>query len=255
MTDVHGERIGVMSLEENPVKTLKKVAGKYAKKQFTKPPEIGNYTPEDMRAAFDLLGDKMEFYSSDGVRDHNEILDTVRYWVSRGIWFFIVDPLTALVAEYGSGEANDILNGFMSKAASLCMELGVTFFMYSHVNPVKAGIPHDLGGDVLSSQFTGSRAMEKWAHYGWGIQRNRNSKDPVERNTARVTMLFDREFGEYCEYFCYYDSDSNDWSEVSDPEDDSVFGEDDEMTDESDFEHETPVKNESVVDETEWDFK
>lgn len=218
MTDVHNETVGVMSLEENPVKTLKKVAGKYAGKQFTKPPEVGGYTQEEMRQAFAMLENKMEFYSSDGVRDYQEILDTVRYWASKGIWFFIIDPLTALVAEHSSGEANDILNNFMSKAASMAMELQITFFMYSHVNPVRSGIPHDQGGDVISSQFTGSRAMEKWAHYGWGIQRNRSEKDEQKRNTARVTLLFDREFGEYCEYFAYYNKHTNDWSEVENVE-------------------------------------
>ncbi len=223
MTEVHGEVVGVMSLEENPVKTLKKVAGKYAGKQFTKPPQIGNYTLEEMRSAYDLLDGKIEFYSSEGVRDAEEVLKTVRYWASKGIWFFIIDPLTALVAEHSSGEANDILNSFMSKAASMAMELDITFFLYSHVNPVKNGKPHDQGGDVLSSQFTGSRAMEKWAHYGWGIQRDRTEKDARLRNTARVTMLFDREYGEYCEYFAYYNNQTNDWSECSDPESEDSF--------------------------------
>lgn len=231
MTDVHGETVGVMSLEENPVKTLKKVAGKYAGKQFTKPPEIGGYTMEEMRQAFSLLENKMEFYSSDGVRDYQEILDTVRYWASKGIWFFIIDPLTALVAEHSSGEANDILNSFMSKAASMAMELQITFFMYSHVNPVRSGLSHDCGGDVLSSQFTGSRAMEKWAHYGWGIQRDRTEKDEVKRNTARITMLFDREFGEYCEYYAFYDKYTNDWSEIEVAEEDTSVSESVEMDD------------------------
>jgi len=217
MTEVHDVCVGVMSLEENPVKTLKKVAGKYAGKQFTKPPEEGGYSVEQLSDAMDGLRGKIEFYSSDGVRDSDEILETVRYWASKGIWFFIVDPLTALVAEHTSGEANDILNAFMSKAASMAMELQITFFMYSHVNPAKAGIPHDQGGDVLSSQWTGSRAMEKWAHYGWGIQRDRTEKDPLIRNTARVTMLFDREFGEYCEYYAYYNKETNDWLECADP--------------------------------------
>ena len=220
LTDVHGEKVGVMSLEENPVKTLKKIAGKYAKRQFTKPPEVGGYSLQELSDSMDLLRGKMEFYSSDGVRDWEEILETVRYWNSKGIWLFILDPLTALVAEHSSSEANDILNKFMSKCASLCMELNITFFMYSHVNPVKSGTPHDKGGDVLSSQFTGSRACEKWSHYGWGIQRDRTLKDPVERNTARITLLYDREYGEYCEYYAYYDSDNNDWSEIEVDKDD-----------------------------------
>jgi len=231
MTDVHGETVGVMSLEENPVKTLKKVAGKYAGKQFTKPPEVGGYTMDELRSSLDLLRSKIEFYSSDGVRDADEILNTVRFWAAKGIWFFIIDPLTALVAEHDTSSANDILNAFMSKAASMAMELQITFFMYSHVNPVKSGKPHDQGGDVLSSQFTGSRAMEKWAHYGWGIQRDRTEKDPIKRNTARVTMLFDREFGEYCEYYAFYNNETNDWSECPPPDEGQQFTE----VDTSDF--------------------
>lgn len=223
MTEVHGVKPGVMSLEENPVKTLKKVAGKYVGKQFTKPPEVGGYTQEELDSALENMRGKLEFYSSDGVRDYEEILTTVRYWASQGIWFFIIDPLTALVAEHDSSSANDILNEFMSKAASLAMELNITFFMYSHVNPVKTGKPHDQGGDVLSSQFTGSRAMEKWAHYGWGVQRDRTEKDPIKRNTARVTLLFDREFGEYCEYYAFYDNQTNDWSECPEPTEASGF--------------------------------
>lgn len=224
MTDVHNIVPRVMSLEENPVKTLRKVAGKYAGKQFTKPPEEGGYTIEERDAALDALAGKLEFYSSEGVRDYEEILSTVRWWAAQGAWFFIIDPLTALVAEHDSSSANDILNEFMSKAAAMAMELNITFFMYSHVNPVKTGKPHDQGGDVLSSQFTGSRAMEKWAHYGWGVQRDRSEKDQILRNTARITLLFDREFGEYCEYYAFYNNQTNDWSECPEPsEEDSEF--------------------------------
>lgn len=215
MTEVHGINVGVMSLEENPVKTAKKIAGKYMKKQFTKPKEVAGWTDEELKEGMNRIRGKIQFYSSEGVRDYEEILNTIRWWAAEGIWFFIIDPLTALVAEHDSSSANDILNEFMSKAASMCQELQITMFMYSHVNPVKTGVPHDQGGRVLSSQFTGSRAMEKWAHYGWGIRRNRNHEDPIQRNTATVELLFDREFGEWVEYDCFYNTETNDWSEVA----------------------------------------
>jgi twinkle protein len=215
LTEVHGESVGVCSLEENPIKTAKKIAGKYMNRQFTKPIEVAGWTIEELKEGLDIIRGKIEMYSSEGVRDHSEVLDTIRYWAAKGIWLFIIDPLTALVAEHDSSAANDLLNEFMSKAASLCMELQITMFMYSHVNPVKTGLPHDQGGDVLSSQFTGSRAMEKWAHYGWGIVRNRTVEDPIERNTGEHVLLFDREFGEYCRYPVYYDSERNDYREIS----------------------------------------
>lgn len=215
MTEVHGLEIGVMSLEENPVKTAKKIAGKYMKRQFTKPKEIGGWTTEELHTGLEQVRGKLQMYSSKGVRDYEEILNTIRWWAASGIWFFIIDPLTALVAEHDSSTANDMLNDFMSRATGLCQELDVTMFMYTHVNPVKNGKPHDEGGKVLSSQFTGSRAMEKWANYGWGIWRNRSEEDATIRNTATVGLLFDREFGEWCEYQCRYDSVNNDWAECA----------------------------------------
>lgn len=218
LTDTVGIRVGVMSLEEHPVKTLKKVAGKYANRQFTKPKAIAGWTTDELKHAMDDLKGKVVFYSSKGERDHSVILNTIRWLAADGIWLFIVDPLTALVAGLDSSAANDALNEFMSEAASMVMELNITIFMYSHVNPAKHGLPHDQGGKVLSSQFTGSRAMEKWAHYGWGIWRNRNDPDETARNTATVGLLFDREFGEFCEYKCFYDKEKNDWSEVADGE-------------------------------------
>lgn len=218
MTEVHKTVVGVMSLEEKPVKTAKKIAGKYMNRQFTKPPEVGGWTEDELRAGLTKLRNSLELYSSEGVRDYMEILNTVRYWAAKGIWFFILDPLTALVAEHDSSAANDILNEFMSKASSLAIELDITFFMYSHVNPPKTGTPHDQGGEVLSSQFTGSRAMEKWAHYGWGIVRNRNEPDPIKRNTSEHVLLFDREFGEYGRYPCFYDTATNEYREVSEAE-------------------------------------
>ena len=114
----------------------------------------------------------------------------------------------------------------MSKIASLALELNLTFFLFSHVNPPKTGLPHDQGGEVLSSQFTGSRAMEKWAHYGWGIVRNRNEPDPIRRNTSEHVLLFDREFGEYGRYPCFYDTEKNDYREVSMAEQHGFGGDD-----------------------------
>jgi twinkle protein len=219
VTEVHKLVVGVFSLEEPPVKTVRKIAGKYMGEQFTKPQEVAGWTDEALEQGVDYIDEKIEMYSSEGVRDHNEILSTARYWAGKGMWLFILDPITALVAEHDSSSANDMLNEFMSKAASLCLELGITFFMYSHVNPAKHGKPHDEGGRILSSQLTGSRAMEKWAHYGWGIERNRMLDDKTARNRSQHVLLFDREFGEHCKYTCTYDDIKNSYLEVDSFED------------------------------------
>ena len=57
--------------------------------------------------------------------------------------------------------------------------------------------------------------MEKWAHYGWGISRNRLAEDELERNTSTLEMLFDREFGETCRFPLIYDSATATYAEQS----------------------------------------
>jgi twinkle protein len=113
-----------------------------------------------------------------------------------GINFFCLDPITALVSRFSSSEANDKLNEIMTDVADFVQKFPVTLFMYSHVNPTSKGKPHEEGGRVLSSQFTGSRAMEKWAHVGFGLRRNRSPEcPPEEMDVLYCDLLFDRDFG------------------------------------------------------------
>jgi len=92
-----------------------------------------------------------------------------------GIRIFTLDPITALISRYKASDANDLLNEICTDMADLVQKYPITIFNYSHVNPKPKGIKsHEDGARVLSSEFTGSRAMEKWFHYGWGIRRNRS---------------------------------------------------------------------------------
>ena len=70
----------------------------------------------------------------------------------------------------------------------------------------KSAKSHEQGGKVLSGEFTGSRAMEKWFHYGHGISRDRSDDCPAEeKNMSRFTLLFDREYGQSGGCDVYYD--------------------------------------------------
>lgn len=133
-----------------------------------------------------------------------------------GINLFFLDPITALISRYTSSEANDKLNEIMTDMADLVNSYPITIFCYSHVNPKpKTSKPHEAGGRVLSSEFTGSRAMEKWAHYGHGISRDRTEECPIERqNVSEFYSLFDRDFG--MQYHCdvMYDNDTTEYKEI-----------------------------------------
>jgi len=123
---------------------------------------------------------------------------------------FFIDPLTALISRFSSSEANDKLNEICTDMADLVQNYPITIFCYSHVNPKPKGAKtHEQGGKVLSSEFTGSRAMEKWFHYGHGIMRDRTEECPPERkNMSTFQMLFDREYGQSYSCDVYFDEET-----------------------------------------------
>lgn len=213
---VHGEQVALYDLETHPAKTLKRLAGKMKAAMFHKP-DI-EFDMEDLKDGMNQLRDHIQFYKHDGSRDWEDIKATMRYQAGEGIWLFIIDPLTALISRYDSSTANDKLNEICTDIAEMNAELGITVFIFSHLNPARTGKAHDEGGRVLSSQFTGSRAMEKWFHYGIGIERDRLNEDEEIRNTSTHRLLFDREYGEGGFYECTYYRDTGVYGEkVSEP--------------------------------------
>jgi twinkle protein len=75
--------------------------------------------------------------------------------------------------------------------------------------------PHEKGGKVLATEFTGSRALQKWAHYGHGISRDQTDDCPLEKeNISELYMLFDREFGQKYKAELYYNQDTTEYLEA-----------------------------------------
>jgi len=56
--------------------------------------------------------------------------------------------------------------------------------------------PHEYGGDVMSAQFAGSRAMMRSCNLMLGLAGNKDPElDEVTRRMRWLTILEDREFG------------------------------------------------------------
>ena len=199
-------KVGMFDLENAPTKTAKKLAGKHDKIDYTRP-DI-EYDDESLRASLLSMDKKIRFYDRSASRDWEDIrIAMEEMHLLDNINIFVIDPLTALISRYSSSEANDKLNEIMTDMSDLVMSYPITVFCYSHVNPKsKDKKSHEAGGKVYSHEFTGSRAMEKWAHYGHGISRDRTEDCPEERkNMSEFRMLFDRDFGQH--YCCdvYFD--------------------------------------------------
>tara|TARA_R110000803_G_scaffold8609_2_gene27585 strand:+ start:943 stop:2409 length:1467 start_codon:yes stop_codon:yes gene_type:complete len=199
-------KVGMFDLENAPSKTAKKLAGKHDKLDYSRPDV--EYSTDTLRATLESMEGVIRFYDRSASRDWVDIRVAIEEMhLMDGINIFIIDPLTALISSYSSSEANDKLNGIMTDMADLVMKYPITIFCYSHVNPKPKGAKsHEQGGKVYSSEFTGSRAMEKWSHYAHGISRDRSEDCPDDRkNMSEFRMLFDRDYGQGYSCDVYFD--------------------------------------------------
>ncbi len=188
------QKCGLFMLEEPNEMTLKKLASKQAGIDFTNP-EL-NFTQEQLSDAIDMIPDDLAIYRHKGTKDWADIKQAIKHMVLvDDVKFIFIDPLTALVAHLASSEANDALNAMFAELAGMIEDLNFTCLYGAHLNPPKTGASHEEGGKVLLSQFTGSKAMIKWSHYIFGIGRNTQAPDKMERNSISFWILKDRDFG------------------------------------------------------------
>ena len=209
-------KVGVFDLENAPVKTAVRIASKEARTDFSRPDK--EFDPQLLHDTLLDLQGKVRFYDRGASRDWSDIRICIEEMhLLDGINLFFIDPLTALISRYNSSEANDKLNEICTDMADLVNLYPITLFCYSHVNPKQKGSkPHEAGAKVLSSEFTGSRAMEKWFHYGHGISRDRTEECPIERkNVSEFYMLFDREYGQTYKCDVYFDENTVQYQEVN----------------------------------------
>jgi twinkle protein len=125
-----------------------------------------------------------------GTMDWKTIKSIIKYFnKAYDIDHIYLDHLTALSAN--EQDERRALDGIMADMAGLAQELGVIIHFISHLT-TPDGKPHEEGGRVMEKHFTGSRSIARWAHYMFGLERNKQEEDPIKRQTTTFRVLKDR---------------------------------------------------------------
>ena len=181
-------RIGTLFLEENPRKTLRTLGGMIVGKRIHIPGV--EFDTEDVRAAMESLEPYLFRYRHFGAKDWSGIKDVIRYMVlGEGIKDIFLDHLTALIAF--ADDDRKALDEIMADLASLVEQHEFTLHFISHLT-TPTGTAHEEGGRVLEKHFTGSRAIARWSHNLFALERNK--QEPEEPTTFRI--LKERETGD-----------------------------------------------------------
>lgn len=187
------QKVAMFAFEQQPVETLKRIAGKVAGKSFHVPD--GSWSTQELSTALDHLeaAGGLFLYDHFGACDWDVVAARIRYLAhSEQVRIFYLDHLTAL-AGHGDEERGS-LEKIMAELGGLVKELDVMLTFVSHLT-TPDGTPHEEGGRVTIRQFKGSRAIGYWSHFMFGLERDTQAQDEDERQTTTLRVLKDRYTG------------------------------------------------------------
>lgn len=208
-----GWKVLLAKPEEANVKTVKMVAGKLAGKIFHDP-----NIPFDEKAydkALDEMEDKLYLLNLYQHVGWETLKADIREAAHEGCKAIFIDPITNLTNGINAADANTKLQEIAQELSAMALDLNVVIFIFCHLRNPDAGPPHERGGEVLSSQFAGSRAMARSCNLMLGLEGNRDPNLPAEiRNTRTLVLLEDREFGETGRFPLYWDNATGLFNEI-----------------------------------------
>ena len=226
------QKVALFKFEEQPDETVKKVAGKFYRKDFSNPEKIifiseggkevdvwgepirdnsSYFNPSELESAVDSIGDKVVMYNNYGRCNWDELKGAIRHAVLvEHIEDIFIDPITRLTAGMTAAEANTELERFADEISKMSQDLGFTYYCFCHLkSPDNRSTPHEHGGKVMSSQFRGSRSMMQACHYMFGLEGNKDPEQPEKvQNTRYFVILDDRKYGRTARIPLFYDVDT-----------------------------------------------
>lgn len=209
----HGWKVFLVKPEEANNKTYKLVAGKLAGSFFHDPTKKFDEAAYDK--AGEIISNNLYLLNLYQHVDFNTLKGDIRQAALEGCKAIIIDPITNFTNGMDAASANTKLQEIAQELAAMALDLNVVIFIFCHLRNPDTGPPHERGGEVLSSQFAGSRAMARSCNLMLGLQGNRDpGLKPEERNMRTLILLEDREFGETGRFGLYWDKMTGLFNEI-----------------------------------------
>lgn len=209
----HGWKVFLAKPEESNLKSYKLVAGKMVGRIFHDP-KIP-FDEESYDRAGELIGDNLSLLNLYQHVGWDTLKADITQAAVDGCKAIFIDPITNLTNGMEAGAANVKLQEIAQELSAMALDLNVVIFIFCHLRNPDSGPPHERGGEVLSSQFAGSRAMARSCNLMLGLEGNRDPNlDQDERNIRTLVLLEDREFGETGRYKLYWDRKTSLFNEL-----------------------------------------
>lgn len=155
---VHDEPVFAIKPEEDEEGTLRRMAGAAVGRVFYDPKV--EVKAEDVDRAAELLAGKLFVLERSQTPRWEEVRQLMREaFLSRGIKFFFLDPITNFTSHLNSSDTDAFLKKMTREVAEDAKSLGYTVFLFCHLKTVKDGTAWSEGRVATADDFAGSRAM------------------------------------------------------------------------------------------------
>lgn len=190
----HDWKTLAIMMEESPAESLRNVCGKLDSIPYHVPGT--EYDRDVLRGTMQSINDHYLIWNPDESTGAEETWEKIKSTIrehGEDIDVLMLDNMTTLSEGLGSSERNDFIGKVCKELVELSMKFDFEVFIFSHLNaPDKSSKPHEAGGRVHENQFTGSRAVMRYAHMMIGFERNKQAVDP---NCSLIRLLKNRKYG------------------------------------------------------------
>ena len=183
------DKIGIISLEESPAETARKMAGM----AINRNPANEEIAIDDLKEGFDRIfdSDRVLVLDHQGSISDGSIMDFLEYMCLSGCKYLFVDHITILASEGAEGlTGNEAIDKIMNDLLRLVKKHEVWIGLISHLRKTdNKGRSFEEGKLPSMDDIRGSGSIKQISMDIIAFARNVGSDNPEERNTIKTKVL------------------------------------------------------------------
>ena len=183
------DKIGIISLEESPAETARKMAGM----AINRNPANEEIPIDDLKEGFDRVfdSDRVLVLDHQGSISDGSIMDFLEYMCLSGCKYLFVDHITILASEGAEGlTGNEAIDKIMNDLLRLVKKHEVWIGLISHLRKTdNKGRSFEEGKLPSMDDIRGSGSIKQISMDIIAFARNVGSDNPEERNTIKTKVL------------------------------------------------------------------
>jgi twinkle protein len=180
------DKIGIISLEESPAETAKKMSAMALNRNPT-----DDIPLEELKNGFDKIfsGDRILVLDHAGAITDG-IIEQLNYMAAVGCKYLFIDHITILVSEGAEGlTGNEAIDKIMNDLLRVAKTHGVWIGLVSHLRKTSGGKSFEEGELPSLDDIKGSGSIKQISMDIVAFARDSGNADPMLRNTIDMKVL------------------------------------------------------------------